>query len=170
MLTQAQRICVFTLAVTGLFAQSTPVPEARTSGMIGLAYGQTARINVLNKGVLPPAVGAVCSATLAFYDGQGTLLKSMPVPTINPGTAAYLDITDMDLALATNQRKEIRATISVPAPTPVASATSSEPNIPAGCNLVGTLEVFDSLTGRTEAVLGGMHVVPSAVAAGAARR
>ena len=102
MFTFTQKMCVFTMAAVGLFAQSTPavpIPETRTSGMIGIADGQVARVNVLNPGVAAPAAGVVCTATLNFWDGKGTLLKTGPVIVL-PGQSQYLDLFgDRDLAL-----------------------------------------------------------------------
>jgi hypothetical protein len=148
----AQRICVFTLAAAGAFAQatSTPAPSTvtttSTTGMIGLAEGQTARLNVLNPGILAPAVGMICTVNLAFTDGTGKLLKTTTV-SVAPGQSAAFDlISDTDLYLAIGTRVEIRASI-IP---------------PATCKLIGTLEIFDSSTKRTEAVLGGWHEIPAA--------
>ncbi len=160
----ACRIGVFTLAAVGAFAQSTslPVVVIHTSGMIGVAEGQTARLNVLNPGVAAPAAGAVCSAVLSFLDSTGKVLKSTSV-SVPPGTAAapFNLASDADLALALDAREQIRATITIPAVLPP-SATTTTP--PAACTLIGTLEIFDSLTRRTQAVLGGFHEVPSVVA------
>jgi hypothetical protein len=150
----AQRICVFTLAAAGAFAQttSTPAPSTvatvRTTGMIALAEGQTARINVLNPGILAPAVGTICSVNLAYMDGTDKVLKTANV-IVAPGQSASFDlVSDTDLYLAIGTRAEIRAVIT--------SAT------PPSCELIGTLEIFDSSTKRTDAVLGGCHDVPAA--------
>jgi hypothetical protein len=165
MFKHAQRICVFTLAATGLFAQTVPTQETKTTGAVGIAYGQTARFNVLNKGTTATAVGVVCSALLTYYDGKGALLKQSTV-TVLPGQIGSLDLfSDADLALPAVQRKQIRATFSVPliVPAPTltgtqAGGTTSTPS-PA-CPLIGTLEIFDALSGKTEVVLGATHLVP----------
>jgi hypothetical protein len=165
----AQRICVFTVAAAGAFAQVITTPAVtRTTGMIGLAEGQTARLNVLNPGAGPSSVApvavATCSAILEFLDGAGTVLKTMSV-NVTPGQSAPFDLfSDADLNLALDTRTEIRALIIPPAVIPVVS-TGSTPMQPAACRLIGTLEIFDSLTKRTQAVLGGMHDVPAAPAA-----
>jgi hypothetical protein len=162
----AQRICVFTLAAAGVFAQVVTTPAVtRTTGMIGLAEGQTARLNALNPGVRPsvaaPVVGGSCSAMLAFVDGAGKVLKTMNV-SVAPGQSTPFDLfSDADLNLALDVRTEIRAVIIPPVVIPVVS-TGSTPMQPATCTLIGTLEIFDSLTKRTQAVLGGMHDVPVA--------
>lgn len=75
-------ICVFTLAAAGLYPQTVSTPPAqviRTSAIVGLAEGQTAQLNALNPGVVPPAAGAVCTGLLTILDGQGVLLKSKTV-------------------------------------------------------------------------------------------
>lgn len=164
MFQHAQRICVFTLAATGLFAQTVPAQDTRTTGVVGIAYGQTARFNVLNRGVAPPAMGVVCSAVLTYYDGKDAVLKQSSVSVL-PGQIASLDLfSDADLALPAVQRKQIRATVSVPliVPPPTASGTAATP--PPACKLIGTLEIFDALTGKTEVVLGATHPIPVIVA------
>jgi hypothetical protein len=164
----AQRICVFTLAAAGVFAQAITAPAEviHTTGIIGLAEGQIARLNVLNPGVNPgvnpggvlaPAVGVICPAMLAFLDGTGKVLKSTSV-SVTPGQSALFDLfSDADLNLALDARTEIRAVITIPGVVAAGSVTAQ----PAACTLIGTLEIFDSLTRRTQAVLGGTHDVPA---------
>jgi hypothetical protein len=56
MFQHAQRICVFALATFGLYAQTNvtpPVQVTRTTGIVGIAEGQTARLNALNPGIAP---------------------------------------------------------------------------------------------------------------------
>jgi hypothetical protein len=160
MFTFIQKMCVFAIASIGLFAQSTPVvpaPETRTSGMVGIVLGEVARLNVLNPGIAAPAVGVVCTATLNFWDGEGTLLKTAPAIVL-PGKSQYLDLFgDKDLALTGITRREIRATVTIPAVATTTTTTAA----PAGCTLIGTLEILDETTGRTQVVLGVGHAVPS---------
>lgn len=131
MLSYAQRISVFMIAATGLFAQTT-TQETRTSGVVGIAQGQAARFNVLRPN---ESATAVCSAVLTYFDAAGTVLKTATV-TVAPGQAGYLDLfSDTDLSLATNQRRQIRATFSVPAITPTsASDKKDKPGLPADRN------------------------------------
>lgn len=170
MLKLLSAICVFTAAAAGCFAQSTiPPVVVYTTGMIGLAEGQTARFNVLNPGALPPALGPNCTAMLTFYGPNGAVLKSASV-TAAPGQSQYLDLfADADLGLMIDQRKQVRATFSLPAtaPPPATSSSASAPSSATStapqsvCKLVGTLEILDTLSGRTQATLGGIHQVPS---------
>jgi hypothetical protein len=129
--------------------------------MVGITDGQVARLNVLNPGVAAPAVGVVCTATLSFWDGKGALLKTSPAIVL-PGQSQYLDLFgDKDLALTALDRRQIRATITIPAiPPPPASTTTAQP---AACTLIGTLEILNESTSKTEVVLGIGHVIPSPV-------
>jgi hypothetical protein len=160
MLQNALRISVFAVAVTGAIAQTTtPVAtvETRTTGVVGIAAGQTARFNVLNAGINVSATPIACAAVLNYFDAAGALLKSATV-TVAPGTAGYLDLFSIaDLSLAVDQRRQIRATFTVPFAVPSATATSTTPL--AACKLIGTLEVFDAITGRSQVILGGTHLV-----------
>jgi hypothetical protein len=148
-----RRISVFTLAAVGLaagaYAQTgtPPLPTTVTSGVIAAAQGQVARLNALNPGVAPPAIGVVCAAQLTFLDSNGKVLKTAMV-SVTPGDTGAIALDgDTDLKLLADERRELRATIS------------------STCELIGTVEIFDKFTGRTQAVLGGMHKVPSPVAA-----
>jgi hypothetical protein len=163
MLRYAQRICVFMVAAAGMYAQTTapnmPVTDTRTSGAVGIALGQTARFNVLRPN---ETATTTCSAVLTYFDGAGTQLKTSTV-TVAPGTVGYLDLfSDADLALAINQRKQIRVTVAVPVATPSATPPSTTSSlikvkeVPI-CRLIPTLEIFDEVTGKTSFVVGGFH-------------
>ncbi len=153
-------MCVFAFACATAFAQSTPVTTAqqtRTSGMIGVTEGQLVRLNVLNPGVTPPAIGVVCSAALKFWDGQGALLKSATV-SVDPRKNSFFDLSGgQDLALIGDDRREIRATITIP---PILPPAASSVPTPAPCTLIGTLELIDVGSGKTQEVIGVGHFVP----------
>jgi hypothetical protein len=161
----AHRICVFTLAAAGLYAQTVtpPAQVTRTTGMVGIAEGQTAQLNALNPGDLSGGTTVACSGLLTFLGDDGKVLKSMTV-VVAPGTSSHLTLDSVvDLALAVNTRKEIRATIAVPpVPPPAGTSTTSTPVTPV-CKLIGTLEIFNTLDGHTLVTLGTSHLVPSAV-------
>jgi len=157
-------ICVFTLAAAGLYPQTVSTPPAqviRTSAIVGLAEGQTAQLNALNPGVVPPAAGAVCTGLLTILDGQGVLLKSKTV-SVPPGASMSMNVDSVaDLALTADERREIRATVTVPPVLPPAGAT---PPATPPCKLIGNLEIFDTLSGRTLVTLGVVHHVPNPAA------
>jgi hypothetical protein len=124
--------------------------------MVGVAQGEFAHFNVLNPGVLPPAVGVVCNALLTLLGADDGVLKTKSV-SVTPGQSAYIDLfSDVDLGLAVGARKEIRATFTTPPVVPTSSATATV----GPCNLIGTLELIDELSGTTQVVLGGIHAVP----------
>jgi hypothetical protein len=158
MLNHAKRICVFVFVAAGSYAQTAaaniPVTDTRTSGAVGIAQGQTARFNVLRPN---EAATATCSAMLTYFDGTGKQLKTSTI-TVAPGTLGYLDLfSDTDLALALDQRKQIRVTVSVPVETPPSSSPSTTTKAVPVCRLIPTLEILDEVTGRTSVVLGGFH-------------
>jgi hypothetical protein len=149
----ARLMCVFALGAAMLPAQTVPVNTVQTTPMAGIATGQTARLNLLNPGSLETAVGTPCTATVAYLDDTGTVLKTASL-TVDSGKNAWLDLhSDTDLGLGVDARREIRATIATPAPPTSTTGTAAA----AVCKLIPTLEIFDSVTGRTQAILG--HVV-----------
>ena len=156
MYSTARLTCVLALSAIALCAQTIPPSSVRTTAMIGIATGQTARLNLLNPGVLPPAAALVCTAAVTYYDGAGAVRKTATV-TVNPGTSQFVDLhSDVDLALPAGTRLEIRATITQPAilpPTPATGTSTTSTAAPA-CPLVSTLEIFDNITLRTDAMTG----------------
>jgi hypothetical protein len=157
----AFRISVFLVAAAGLFAQTVTPPTQKTTGVVGIAEGQIARFNVLNDDSGPTPTTVACTTVLRYYAGDGTMLKSSAV-TIAPGQIGSLDLfADADLSLAATQRRQIRATFTVPLipPTTATTAAGRAAASQTTCKLVGTLEIFNVLSGQTQVVLGGMHDV-----------
>ncbi|HTB14116.1 MAG TPA: hypothetical protein VK752_21235 [Bryobacteraceae bacterium] len=164
MLKYFRSTCVLTvLGAVALTAQVSPgLQTVRTTGMVGIADAQTAQLNLLNPGVLPPAVGTICTAAVSFVDASGTVLKSATL-SVNPGQSmAFILRSDTDLNLAAGARREIRATISIPA-VPATATTATTAATPA-CKVIPTLEMLDTVSGRTLVVLGHAASVPSVVA------
>ena len=162
MLHHARLTCALAFTALALSAQTVPVGGTlRTTGMIGIADSQTAQLNLLNPGVQAPAIGVTCMAAVAFVDGNGTVLKSTTL-NIAPGTSSPFDLrsdTDLNIVVA-GDRREIRATILIPAiaPPPTAAASTAT----ATCKLIPTLEIFDTVSGRTLVTLGRAEEVPPA--------
>ena len=153
-------ICVFTLSVaalgsSALFAQTNiPVQVIHTTGLVGLAEGQTARFNALNP---EAATGAACSGLLSFIGDDGTILKTKTVD-VTAGTGQHVDLDSViDLALPIGIRRDIRATITVAAAPATGTSTTA---VHAACRLIGTLEIFNTIDGRTLVTLGTEHRVP----------
>jgi hypothetical protein len=118
--------CVLTLTAAALSAQvTTVVPVVKTTGMIGVGDGQTAQLNLLNPGVLPPAIGMICTAAVSFVGADGTVIKSATL-TVAPGKSmSFILRSDVDLKLLAGDRREIRATISTPGVPPSATSTTA---------------------------------------------
>jgi len=90
-------------------------------------------------------------------------LKSTTLSVVPGKSMAFILRSDIDLHLVAGDRREIRATITIPAIPPPTAITSS-PAISA-CHLIPTLEILDTISGRTLVVLGHVETIPSVVAA-----
>jgi hypothetical protein len=153
--------CALALSAFTLAAQVV-TPTVQTTGVIGIADGETAQLNLLNPGIQPPtaALEVVCTAAVSFVDSAGAVLKTMSL-TIPPGQSMSASIRSLETPLSLllpGERREIRATITTPGLIPVATS----PTAVAGCNLIPTLEILDTMTGRTLVVLGRVETVPPA--------
>jgi hypothetical protein len=161
MLHYARLTCALAFTALALSAQVIPVGTLQTTGMIGIAESQTAQLNLLNPGLQAPAIGITCTAAVAFVDGTGTVLKTTTL-NVAPGTSQPFDIrsdTDLNIVVA-GDRREIRATILIPAVLPPATGSTATP-VPA-CKLIPTLEIFDTVSGRTLVTLGHVEDIPPA--------
>jgi hypothetical protein len=163
MFTFAQRICVCALGAAGLYGRSMPtalLQETRAYAAVGLAEGQTGQVSVLNPGGAAPP-GLVCSALLTLFDGQGKVWQTATIK-YRPGASRWLAVdSDRDLALHVDERTQIRATFTIP-PIPPPTAFTTPPPLP--CALIGNLEIFDPLSGRTQVNPGVAHPVLGPVA------
>jgi hypothetical protein len=122
-------------------------PQYVTFGMVGLATGQTARLNALALTVGGPLIAnASCQVTFDFYDATGKSLGTSTA-TVAQGAAVHADLVGTSTA-----RAEIRGTVRAALVTPSAGVTPVTP-VSGGCSVVPTLEIFDTLTGQTTVVL-----------------
>lgn len=115
----------------------------RTSGVVGVASGQTARLNVVYPTAPAPILQVLCSAILAIADDQGKILKSDNISQLIAGRSASLDL-NADTDLAGSPRTQIHG-VSI---------------APTGCNLVATLEIIDNATQKTVVVVGSEPTYP----------
>jgi hypothetical protein len=133
-----------------------------TTGIVGVAGTQTARLNVLNlQPVIPGVTAVLCPATLEFYDDTGALLKQLVLTNIAPATAASLVFKP---AVASTARAQIRAVVLTPQTSGVnPGASPPTPFIsPArGCNVMSSLEIIDDLTGATHTLTTDLRAMPS---------
>ena len=131
-------------STTVIAAQVTPT---YSFGMIGLGTSQTARLNVVNLvRTAPPVAVSVaqipCKVELDIYDGQGKLLKQKTNANLGFGQADFLDLTRPEI-VDTSTHVEVGGVVKV-------GSTQS-----FFCNVSATLEIFDSVTGATAAILAG---------------
>lgn len=159
--------CIMTLSGFTLAGQTSfGLENLRTTGMVGIASGQTAQLNLLNPGIQAPALGVICSATVSFVDSTGGVLKSATL-SVPPGQSLSLALkSDVDLSLAVGERREIRATIAIP---PYPTSATGTAAVPA-CKVTPTLEVIDTATGRTLVTMRHTVLIPSILAANSQRK
>jgi hypothetical protein len=112
-------------------AQASPEPHLR-SGMFGVALGQVARINAVNLG--NPDARPI-DVEMLFLDATGNVV-GRDTKAVAPGQAVFFD------ASREENRIELRAVVSVLGG-------------PDTKNLVTTVEVFDSDTGRNTTYIVG---------------
>jgi hypothetical protein len=104
--------------------------DEKPSPMVGLARGQTARLNVVNIG--DPNVSP-CEVQMVFYDSQGKAL-ARDVQMLDPGMATFLDLSYAAIGNP-NIRVQLRAWVKV---------VVGDPTL-----CLASLEIFDEETGRT---------------------
>jgi hypothetical protein len=77
-------------------------------------------------------------------------------------TAAALELrSDTELKLIPGERRQFRATISVPSIPPPVNPGATPSAIIYGCTVLPTLEIYDTTSGRTQVVLTQTSIVPS---------
>jgi hypothetical protein len=149
-------VWLFALISTAASAQP-PSQPGLGFGMIGIAIGESARVNALNIGNALSTQDSSCSVMLQFLDTEGRLLKQKVV-TLQAGKAAALDLDRGELPGGNDPRAEIRAVLffgySGGANPPPALLQKFD------CNIVPSLEVFDNDTGRTSFILTDAKQLP----------
>jgi len=132
---------------------ATQVTPTFSFGMIGLGATATARLNVVNLVRTPPPILTAiaqlpCKVELGLYDGQGKLLKQKTIASLGYGQADFLEVSRSEVATA-GTHVEISAVVKV------GSYQSFF------CSVSPTLEVFDSVTGTTTAILANASTLPA---------
>jgi hypothetical protein len=134
-------------------------PQYVTFGMVGLATGQTARLNALALTTGGPIIaGGSCQVTFDFYDATGKSVKTTTLP-VAQGAAVSYDLARTDITASTitasTDRVEIRGTVRAAFVNPSAVGTPVTPSTPISgfCSVLPTLEIFDTSSGQTTVVL-----------------
>jgi len=129
-------------------AAVAPARDVTLFGMVGLARGQIARLNVVNLRSVPAAEPTAyhvpapvpCTVRLRFLDQRGnTIARSLE--SILPGDGAFLDLPFHEAIPPGFQgrRLQIRAIVQV----------VPRPEDARRCATISTVEIFDNETGRT---------------------
>lgn len=106
------------------------------SGMVGIASGQTARINVVN--TAEPDALAKSAWVLGFTNPRSELIAESTF-TLESGESAFLNLPFEKCGAPGETRHQIRVVVTV----------LDDPT----CACIATLEVFDNQTGRTAAFM-----------------
>lgn len=142
---QTSFFCVALLSGTLGMAQSSSVQNQQwTTNVVGVAAGQTARLNVLYPTAPAPILQALCSVTLNIADDQGKILRTTTVSQLIGGKTVNLDV-NADTDLAGSERTEIHGYVITP-----------------GCALTASLELIDNATQKTLLVTGSALTYPVA--------
>jgi hypothetical protein len=151
-------ICLGALCAAA-FAQNT-IPQTdpvKAYSTIGLALGETLRLDVVNVGGTNGFPPGPCNVQMGFVNAAGVLLKHSNA-TVPAGEAAFLTLTFAEAsALTTAADSRTRVNIQ--------PALGTLP--PGPCRTVSSAEVFDAILGRTHLyAVPAEGVVPSATPPG----
>lgn len=148
------------LCLLAAFSTMTAAAQARPGvafGFLGLAEGQSLRVNALNLGNRSSTPASGCEVTLRFLNAKGSVLRESVVQ-IPVGQGASLDLRRSQVSDQPG-RTSVRAVLLF------GLAGGGAPPGPEvrqnfDCNIVPTLEMFDDSTGRTTLVLTDTRPLP----------
>jgi hypothetical protein len=127
---------VFSAVLATAQSSFTP-PQQHDSTVVGIAAGQTARLNILYPSIPAPFLQAMCAVTASIVDDQGAVLKTQDFQMIG-GKTASLSL-GADTELPGDHHAQIHAlTFTL--------ATSSTGGY---CEVLPSLDIVDNATGRT---------------------
>ncbi len=145
-------IAALLLTISPLLGQS-----GLSTPMVGVAPGQTVRINALNLGTSQSTATTTCQITVQFLDQKAAVLKEKTLEI----SAAKSESIDFDRSGAQSEKRlELRAVIFFPR---IGGAPPGPPvRRSFDCNLVPSLELYDTQTGRTSVILTDWKPLPTA--------
>ena len=137
-----------------------PQPDPPGFGMIGISYGQTLRLSVVNTGGLLSAFPPdPCRVQMGFLDGEGYFVRkaggregdtanlARKAGRLDPGQSMFLDLASVEVMLDGSGRLQVRA----------AWSNNGIGRFPPGpCR--ASLEMIDMATGRTSFALQGVEL------------
>src|SRR2546422_11582921 len=92
-------ISLFSLIFLASMAAQAQQQSGSGFPLVGIASGQSARVNTLNMARPDPANATSCNVTLQFLDTKGQLIKQATV-NLQPGAARSLDVSWDDLPVS----------------------------------------------------------------------
>ena len=133
--------------VAPAFAQTTPpspTDPAKAYSTVGIALGETLRLDVVNVGGTNGFPPDPCNVQMGFVNGAGLSVKTANA-TIAAGQAAFLTLTFAEGA-ASSDAIDSRTRLNF---RPVVSTVVLSTVPPGPCRTVSSAEVFDAVLGRT---------------------
>lgn len=151
---------VWRLCLLVAFSAMTMAAQAQPGvafGLLGVAEGQSLRVNALNLGNRSSTSATGCAVTLRFLDAKGVVLRESVVQT-PAGHGALLDLRRAQVSEQPG-RASVRAVLLFGfAGGGAPAGPDARQNL--DCNIVPTLELFDDSTGRTTLVLTDAKPLP----------
>jgi hypothetical protein len=133
-------------------AQGNFVPsQQHNSSMVGIAAGQTAKLNVLYPSIPAPLLQVMCHVTVSIVDDQGDVLKTQDFQMLGGKSVSISVNADTDLP---GHAAQIHALTFTP-------ATSSAGGY---CQVLPSLDIVDNATGKTLVHLETIVTYPPALA------
>lgn len=127
---------VFSAVLARAQGSFTP-PQEHNSSVVGIASGQTAKMNVLYPSIPAPLLQVMCAITASIVDDQGSVLKTRDFQMLG-GKTASLSLNADDF-LVPGHTAQIHALILTPAVSPTGGY----------CEVLPSLDIVDNATGKT---------------------
>jgi hypothetical protein len=119
-------------------AQGDFVPsQQHNSSVVGIAAGQTAKLNVLYPSIPAPLLQVMCHVTVSIVDDQGAILKTQDFQMLG-GKSVSISLNADDF-LPSGHTAQIHALTLTP-------ATSTAGGY---CEVLPSLDIVDNATGKT---------------------
>jgi hypothetical protein len=134
--------CFVTLAVSAQTPTATTASRDLAFPPVGLAFSETAQINVANTAANPTTgTAASCTGTISFNTATGAAAETPVKFTVTAGQIYSAQLTAAKLGVVNGQRAEFIGSVQL----------TLTPKTP--CTLSISLETFDSTTGATHVYL-----------------
>jgi len=143
--------CAFLCSFTAAAQTGSGFPS------VGIASGQSARINLVNMASPNPSNPTSCGVVMQFLDSSGNVLKQSTT-NLQPGAATSLDLS-RDEVTVDGLRVQLRAVLlygyagGANPPGRILQQTACS-------DLMPSLEVYDNTTGRTSLLLTDVRRLP----------